>query len=85
MQSAADCNNKLFFCEFAQNSDVELSGISGPTALVVGSEGGFADEEFEQAKGLGFAGMSLGKRILRAETAAISVCALAAFALGELK
>lgn len=85
LQSAAEYDNKLFFCEFAQTSDAELSGISGPTALVVGSEGGFSDGEFELAKELGFAGMSLGKRILRAETAAISVCALAAFALGELE
>ncbi len=85
LQSVTDYNNKLFFCEFAESSDIELSGISGATALVVGSEGGFADEEFALAKEIGFAGMSLGKRILRAETAAISVCALAAFALGELE
>ncbi len=85
LQSAAEYDNKLFFCEFAQECDAEFSAISGPTALVVGSEGGFSDGEFALAKELGFAGMSLGKRILRAETAAISVCALAAFALGELK
>lgn len=85
LQTAKDYENKLFFCEFAEKSDVDFSGISGPTALVVGSEGGFADEEFALAKELGFAGMSLGKRILRAETAAISVCALAAFSLGELE
>ncbi len=85
LYTAKDYENKLFFCEFADKSDVDLSGIKGSTALVVGSEGGFADYEFEVAKELGFAGMSLGKRILRAETAAISVCALAAFALGELK
>lgn len=85
LQTASEYKNKLFFCEFAEKSDVELSSISGSTALVVGSEGGFSDDEFEVAKELGFAGMSLGKRILRAETAAISVCSLAAFALGELK
>lgn len=85
LRSAQEYNNKLFFCEFAQTSDIEFNGISGSTALVIGSEGGFCEEEFEVAKNLGFAGMSLGKRILRAETAAISVCALAAFALGELK
>lgn len=85
LDTARDYKNKLFFCEFAKESDVELGGISGSTALVVGSEGGFADYEFEVAKELGFSGMSLGKRILRAETAAISVCALAAYALGELK
>ena len=85
MYSANDYKNKLFFCEFADKSDVELSGISGSTALVVGSEGGFTEDEFEEAKELGFSGMSLGKRILRAETAAISVCALAAYELGELE
>lgn len=83
--SAEEYKNKLFFCEFAKESDADFNGISGSTALVVGSEGGFCEEEFELAKTHGFAGMSLGKRILRAETAAISVCALAAFALGELK
>lgn len=85
LYTARTYENKLFFCEFADKSDVELSEIKGSTALVVGSEGGFADYEFEVAKELGFAGMSLGKRILRAETAAVSVCALAAYALGELK
>ena len=60
--------------------------VKGSAALVVGSEGGFADEEFSLAKDTyGFAGMSLGKRILRAETAAVAVCALAAFSLGELE
>lgn len=85
LKSAEGFENKLFFCEFAEGSEAELGGIKGSTALVVGSEGGFCEEEFKEAKELGFAGMSLGKRILRAETAAISVCALAAFALGELK
>lgn len=83
--SAEDCENKLFACEFASSSDMDISTISGSTAVVVGSEGGFSDKEFELAKSLGFAGITLGKRILRAETAAITVCALAAFALGELK
>ncbi len=85
LQSVNEYKNKLFFCEFASSSDVDLGGISGSTALAVGSEGGFSDEEFALAKQAGFAGMSLGKRILRAETAAVAVCALAAFALGELK
>ncbi|MDE7086612.1 MAG: 16S rRNA (uracil(1498)-N(3))-methyltransferase, partial [Clostridia bacterium] len=41
--------------------------------------------EYALARSTGFKGMSLGKRILRAETAAVAVCAVAAFALGELK
>lgn len=86
LNSADGYENKLFFCEFAPSSEVEFKDIKGSTALVVGSEGGFSDQEYEKARGLfGFKGMSLGKRILRAETAAISVCALAAFNLGELQ
>lgn len=86
LASAKDCINKLFFCEFADSSEASFNDICGSTALVVGSEGGFADEEYALAKEkFGFKGMSLGKRILRAETAAISVCAIAAFNLKELE
>ena len=85
LDSAAEYENKLFFCEFARQSEANLGEISGSTALVVGSEGGFSDGEFELAKGKGFCGMTLGKRILRAETCAIAVCALTAYALRELQ
>ena len=85
LSSADGYENKLFACEFLQNSSADMSRLSGSTAVVVGSEGGFSEEEFGLAQKLGFAGISLGKRILRAETAAITVCALTAFALGELK
>ena len=83
---AEEYENKLFFCEFASVSDKDISVMSGSTALIVGSEGGFTEEEFALAKAkYGFAGITLGKRILRAETAAVAACTLAAFALGELK
>ena len=86
LASADGFVNKLFFCEFAKGSDRDMSSISGPCALVVGSEGGFSQEEFALAKDkYGFDAMTLGRRILRAETAAITACALAAFCLGELK
>lgn len=85
LSSAKDFNNKLFACEFLKNSDGNMMDITGPTVLVVGSEGGFSQEEYTLAQSLGFTGISLGKRILRAETAAITMCSLAAYALGELK
>lgn len=85
LEYAADCQNKLFACEFLGNSEADMSQLNGSTALVVGSEGGFSEDEFALSKKCGYKGISLGKRILRAETAAISMCALAAFALGELK
>lgn len=61
----------------------DFTSLEGATALVVGSEGGFSREEFERAKELGFTGVSLGKRILRAETASIALLSVAMHALGE--
>ena len=84
LSSASGYQNKLFACEFATKSELSLSSLAGSTALVVGSEGGFSREEAELAKENGFALISLGKRILRAETAAIALTAVTAFHLGEL-
>lgn len=85
LKSADRYQNKLFACEFLGKSERELASLDGTAAIVVGSEGGFAEEEFETAKQLGFEGVSLGKRILRAETAAISLLSVVMYGLGELK
>ncbi len=53
-------------------------------ALFVGPEGGFAAEEFEEFRSLGFLPVSLGPRILRTETAAIAGAAVLQYALGDL-
>ena len=63
--------------------------ISGPapqsvTALV-GSEGGWSDEEIEAARARNFHVITLGGRILRAETAAITVTALMQHLFGDLR
>ena len=84
--SASQYNNKLFACEFADRSDVDILELSGSTALVIGSEGGFSEEEFALArKRYNFRALTLGKRILRAETAAIAAMSVVMFALGELR
>ena len=85
LKSADGYQNKLFACEFLEKSEKGLSGLSGSSALVIGSEGGFSEEEFESAKSLGFTGVSLGKRILRAETAAIALLSVVMYELGELR
>ena len=59
--------------------------MQGSTAIVIGSEGGFSKEEAENAKARGYEWISLGKRILRAETAAVAMTAVVMFSLGELK
>jgi 16S rRNA (uracil1498-N3)-methyltransferase len=53
-------------------------------SLFIGPEGGFEDGEVELARESGAEIVSLGPRILRAETAAIVASALALEALGEL-
>ena len=85
LDSVNEYQNKLFACEFATQSQADLRALQGSVAMVVGSEGGFSKEEAEMAKQKGFAHISLGKRILRAETAAVALTAVAMFSLGELQ
>ena len=83
LDSAKAYENKIFACEFAQNSEFSLADLKGSVAMVVGSEGGFSREEAAAAKAQGFAHVSLGKRILRAETAAVALASVVMFSLGE--
>lgn len=52
--------------------------------IAVGPEGGFSSSEAELARQQGFELVHLGRRILRAETAAIAALALAQFLWGDL-
>ncbi len=60
---------------------------SSPTqtvALAIGPEGGWRDEELAQADTNGFLPVTLGARILRAETAALAAVSILQTRLGEL-
>ena len=57
----------------------------GPVIAMVGSEGGWSDDEIDNAKNAGWKIITLGGRMLRAETAAIVVVALLQNLLGDLK
>ena len=85
LDSAKTYENKLFACEFATESKANVAKLQGSTAIVIGSEGGFSREEEVLAAELGYASVTLGKRILRAETAAVALTSVVMFALGELK
>jgi len=52
--------------------------------LVTGPEGGFSDEEALVAKSHGLASVTLGPRILRAETAALVALAVSLYQAGEM-
>jgi 16S rRNA (uracil1498-N3)-methyltransferase len=54
-------------------------------AIFIGPEGGFEEAEIAEAEGAGLQPVTLGPRILRAETAAIVAATLALSALGELE
>ena len=51
---------------------------------VVGPEGGFTEEEVRQAREAGFIPVKLGQRILRTETAAITLMGILQYELGDL-
>ena len=46
--------------------------------IAIGPEGGFSDEEVEELKKAGFETVTLGPRILRAETASMYACSVVA-------
>jgi 16S rRNA (uracil1498-N3)-methyltransferase len=64
--------------------DVVRADLAGPAALLIGPEGGFTPEERTRLRGLDFVrAVSLGPRILRAETAVIAALALWQAARGD--
>ena len=63
--------------------DADLPGARS-VLIVIGPEGGFAADEVERARAAGAHAISLGRRILRTETAALVVLAAALYARGEL-
>ncbi|MBE7091042.1 MAG: 16S rRNA (uracil(1498)-N(3))-methyltransferase [Clostridiales bacterium] len=85
LEQANGYENKIFACEFESEKNFSLTEISGSTFIVVGSEGGFSEEEREYALTCGFQSVSLGNRILRAETACIALVSVVAYGLGEWK
>lgn len=84
LSTVKEYKNKLFACEFATESKASVAELCGSTAIVIGSEGGFSKQEEQLASSLGFASVTLGKRILRAETAAVALTSVVMFSLGEL-
>lgn len=57
---------------------------SEPFYVCIGPEGGFTEQEIESAIDNGLVTVFLGKRVLRAETAALSAITLVQFFLGDL-
>lgn len=82
-----DPARRIMFCdEAAAGAGAALPAMQepGPWAVLIGPEGGFSDEERTRLHGLDHAHpVSLGPRILRAETAAVAALTLWQSTLGE--
>jgi 16S rRNA (uracil1498-N3)-methyltransferase len=77
-------NQCLMFSERdgqALSTDLRMDSVTA----VVGSEGGWSDEELEQARAAEVSIVTLGGRVLRAETAAITATVLLQHLYGDLK
>lgn len=82
-----DTGRSLVYCdETAPIGDplAALKPLSAPAAVLIGPEGGFTDEEKSLLRSLPFVtAISLGPRIMRADTAAVAAMTLVQAVLGD--
>jgi 16S rRNA (uracil1498-N3)-methyltransferase len=76
---------RLFWCdEAAAGQPAQITGDPAPAAILIGPEGGFAEAEAKRLRGMaGVTALSLGPRILRADTAAVAAITLWQAACGD--
>ncbi len=85
LASLAEGSLRIIFCESEQEGLGLSPSLSASVVYyMVGPEGGFSAGEVRAAEGAGFVRAGLGRRILRAETAAIAGAVLLQFLLGDL-
>ena len=74
----------LLFADEEGGLPLQEAAMPGPSAILIGPEGGFAAEERAAIRALPYAqGVALGPRILRAETAALAALSLWMAAAGD--
>lgn len=85
--SGWDPSRRILFCDEAlvDTASAPLAGTEAePWAIFIGPEGGFSDRERDKLRGMERAtSISLGPRILRADTAAVAAMTLWQQALGD--
>jgi 16S rRNA (uracil1498-N3)-methyltransferase len=82
-----EAGRALVYCDETAaiaNPIAALRGLVAPAAVLVGPEGGFAEEEKALLRSLAFVtAVSLGPRIMRADTAAVAALALVQAVVGD--
>jgi 16S rRNA (uracil1498-N3)-methyltransferase len=86
MSSTLENFDLVIFANECEKSE-SISNIDIPSnarvAIIVGSEGGFSHAEIEKIVSCGARSISLGRRILRAETASIALASVVLCKMGE--
>jgi 16S rRNA (uracil1498-N3)-methyltransferase len=82
--STIDCKMLLDFSGGSLTSVLQQQPPRTPLAILLGPEGGLNPAEIELAKSSGYASVTLGPRVLRTETAAISAIAIAQSLIGDM-
>lgn len=78
----------MIFCDERQDAESPIATLGrlakGPASLLIGPEGGFSADERERLRGeAGVTAISLGPRILRADTAAVAALAVVQATIGD--
>jgi 16S rRNA (uracil1498-N3)-methyltransferase len=87
LEQAQDCDTRIIFYEKQTDSQARPPAPAPTTAkifVMVGPEGGFEPDEIDRARKAGFSVLSLGPRILRAETAALTAAVLTQYLFGDM-
>jgi 16S rRNA (uracil1498-N3)-methyltransferase len=79
-----DLNAQAFIAHPQGERLTETRSTNENVVLAIGPEGGFSDEEVDKACDAGFKTLSLGPRILRAETAPAAALAILQHRAGDL-
>ena len=74
----------LFYENSTSSFRKELEQGVNSVSIMVGAEGGFEEEEVQKALNLGIASLSLGKRILRCETAPLAALSIIMYETGNM-
>ncbi len=89
-KQACEQSKGISFIPWEEESNVslraalEISGKADVMSIFIGPEGGFTQDEIDFASNLGITSVTLGKRILRAETAGIAVSAILMYLNDEM-
>lgn len=81
-----DSTRRIMFCDETMLGQASVldAGLTGRWAIIIGPEGGFSDKERTRLHGIDCAHpVSLGPRILRADTAAVAALTLWQNAMGD--